>query len=111
MSDRSKAAKEKRCQLWRHHINEWSGSGLTQNAYCRRNNLKPSQLTYWKNKFKRQTFPVEFIQVSPGRISEPFHSQPREALRLNVDTGFQIEVPDGFSQTTLTQVLEVLRGI
>jgi len=111
MSDRSKAANEKRCQLWRHYINEWSGSGLTQNAYCRRNNLKPSQLTYWKNKFKRQNLPVEFVQVPQVKIATTTHSQFRDVLRLNVESGFQIEVPDGFSQTTLTQVLEVLRGI
>ncbi|MBU0464818.1 MAG: IS66 family insertion sequence element accessory protein TnpB [Proteobacteria bacterium] len=111
MSERFKKVDDKRGQFWRHHINEWSGSGLTQNAYCRGNNLKPSQLTYWKNKFKRQNLPVEFVQVSPGRISEAFHSHPREVLRLNVESGFQIEVPDGFSQTTLTQVLEVLRGL
>ena len=54
---------------------------------------------------------MEFIQVSPGQIAEAVHSQPQEVMRLNVDSGFQIEVPDGFSQTTLTKVLEVLRGI
>jgi len=111
MADRSKAANKKRIQFWRYHIDTWSNSGLTQNAYCSKNNLKPGRFTYWKNKFKKQNLPVEFVQVSPGRISEAFHSQPRQGLRLNVESGFQIEVPDGFSQTTLTQVLEVLRGI
>jgi len=111
MSDSSKAADKKRAQFWRHHIDQWSGSELNQNAYCRENNLKPNQLTYWKNKFKQRNLPVEFIQVQPVKIATTTNSQPREILRLNVDTGFQIEVPDGFSQTTLTQVLEVLRGI
>lgn len=111
MSGRSKAADKKRAQFWRHHIDQWSGSELSQNAYCRENNLKPNQLTYWKNKFRRRNLPVEFIQIQPVKISTATNSQPREILRLNVDAGFQIEVPDGFSQTTLTQVLEVLRGI
>ncbi len=111
MADRSKAANKKRAQFWRYHIDKWSRSGLAQNAYCRANNLKSNRLTYWKTKFKRQNLPVEFIQVSPGQISEAVHSQPQEVMRLNVDSGFQIEVPDGFSQTTLTKVLEVLRGI
>ncbi len=111
MSERSKKADEKRSQFWRYHINECSKSGLTQNAYCRKNNLKPSQLTYWKNKFKRQNLPVEFVQISQAQIPESCHLQPRQGLRLNIDSGFQIEVPDGFSQTTLTRVLEVLRGI
>ena len=66
---------------------------------------------YWKNKFKRQNLPVEFIQVPQVKIAATANSQFRDVLRLNVESGFQIEVPDGFSQTTLTQVLEVLRGI
>ena len=111
MADRSKAANKKRAQFWRYHIDKWSISGLAQNAYCRKNNLKSNRLTYWKNKFKRQKLPVEFVQISQAQIPESCHLQPRQGLRLNIESGFQIEVPDGFSQTTLTQVLEVLRGI
>jgi hypothetical protein len=109
MADRTKAANKKRTQFWRYHIDTWLRSGLAQNAYCRANNLKSNRLTYWKNKFKKQHLPVEFVQVSSGRISETFHSQPREVLRLNVGTGFQIEIPDEFSDAALTQVLHVLR--
>ena len=109
MSDKSKEANQKRAQLWKHHIDEWSRSGLTQNAYCRENGLKPNRLTYWKNKFKRQNLPVEFVQVPPVEISELLNSTSSERLRLNVGTGFQIEIPDGFSQATLAQVLQVLR--
>ena len=111
MSDKSKAANKKRAQFWRYHIDIWSRSGLAQNAYCSANNLKPNRLTYWKNKFKRQNLPVEFIQVPQVKTAKITSSQFRDVLRLNIDSGFQIEVPDGFSQTTLTKVLEVLRGI
>ena len=111
MADRTKVADEKRAQFWRYHIDKWSRSGLAQNAYCSANNLKPNRLTYWKNKFKRQNLPVEFIQVPQVKIATTTNSQFRDVLRLNIDPGFQIEVPDGFSQTTLTQVLEVLREI
>jgi len=110
MSDRSKEASEKRVQFWRYHIDQWSISGLTQNAYCRTNNLKVNRLTYWKNKFKRQNLPVEFVQVPQGQIPDEINPQPLEGLRLNVDSGFQIEIPNGFSRATLTQVLNVLSG-
>ncbi|CCK80227.1 IS66 family insertion sequence element accessory protein TnpA [Desulfobacula toluolica] len=109
MSDRSKEANRKRTQFWKHHIEEWSKSELSQNAYCRENGLKPNQLTYWKNKFKRQNLPAEFAQVSPVQIAELLNSR-RERLLLNIDSGYQIEIPDGFSHTTLAQVLQVLRG-
>lgn len=108
MSKRSKEEDRKRSQFWKDHLDHWSRSGINQISYCKANDLKSNRMTYWKNKFKRQNFPVEFVQVSPIRISQL--SQPREALRLNVDSGFQIEIPDGFSQTTLTQVLQVIKG-
>ena len=111
MADRTKAANKKLSQFWRYHIDTWSRSGLAQNTYCRANNLKSNRLTYWKNKFKRQNLPIEFVQIPPAQIKESHHSQPREGLMLNVESGFQIEIPDGFSQTTLTQILHVLRGV
>ena len=111
MSNRSKEADAKRAHLWKHHLEEWSRSGLTQIRYCRENNLKPNRLTYWKNKFKRQSFPVEFIQVPEVKIATTVNAQFRDVLRLNIDTGFQIEVPDGFSQATLARMIHVLRGI
>lgn len=109
MSDRSKVANKKRAQFWRYHIDAWSRSGLAQNAYCRANNLKSNRLTYWKIKFKKQNLPVEFVQVSPAQIPQSQHSYPQEGLRLNIDSGFQIEIPDEFSDATLTRVLKVLR--
>jgi len=109
MSERSKQDSQKRAQFWKHHIEEWSRSGLTQAAYCRENDLRPNRFTYWKIKFKDQNLPIEFAQVSPVQISELLNSARPERLLLNVDSGFQIEIPDGFSQTTLSQVLQVLR--
>jgi len=79
-----KKASERRVQFWRYHINQWSRSGLTQNVYCRKNNLKANQLTYWKNKFKRQNLPVEFIQVAQEQIPDAINPQPLEGLRLKL---------------------------
>lgn len=110
MSGRSKEEDRERYQFWRNHLDQWSRSGITQNAYCKVNDLKSNRLTYWKNKFKRQSFPVEFVQISPTRISQLSDSQALVVLRLNVDAGFQIEIPDGFSKTTLTQILQVIKG-
>ena len=110
MSETSKKEDGERSRFWRNHLDQWSKSGLTQSAYCKANDLKSNRMTYWKNRFKRQSFPVEFVQISPTRVSQLVHSRTREALRLNVDLGFQIEIPDGFSKTTLSQILQVIKG-
>ncbi len=108
VSVNSKGSNEKRCQFWERHLKTWSKSGLTQNAYCRNNNLKPNRLTYWKKKFKRKNLPVEFVQIIPGQVSETINYPAQSCLRLNVESRFQIEIPADFSQTTLAKVLLVL---
>lgn len=95
-------------QFWKHHIKQWSESGMSQNAYCRQNDLRPNQFTYWKIKFKNQALVPEFVQVPSTQISQVLNLSEQKGLRLNIDNGLQIEIPDGFSQTTLTQVLQIL---
>jgi hypothetical protein len=108
------AAKEKSqklTQFWKCHIEQWAESGLSQNAYCKKNDLRPNRFTYWKTKFKNQILPTEFVQVPETQIRDVLNLPVQTGLKLNTDTGFQIEVPDGFSQATLVRVLEVLGRI
>ena len=108
MSEQSKRANEKRSQFWKNHLKEWSQTGLTQNAYCRNNNLRPNQFTYWKNKFKNQNLPIEFVQITSHHLEKAISCHSPNILRLNINSGFQVEIPDGFSQATLGQVLQVV---
>jgi hypothetical protein len=108
MSEQIKKEIEKRSQFWKNHLKEWSQTGLTQNAYCRNNNLRPNQFTYWKNKFKQQNLPVEFVQVTSHPFEKTIDRHFPNTLRLNIKSDFQIEIPDGFSQDTLKQVLQVV---
>jgi len=74
--------------------------------YCRQNSLIHYRFTYWKKKFKQKSCPaVEFVQITPK--PEIVTDSP-SGLKLNTGHGFQIEIPDGFSQETLEQVLMTL---
>lgn len=105
----TKKKNQKRTHFWKRHIKQWSESGMSQNAYCRQNDLRPNQFTYWKIKFKNQALVTEFVQVPSTQISQMRSLSEEKGLRLNIDNEFQIEIPDGFSQTTLARVLQVLR--
>jgi len=94
----------KKQRYWRHHIEQWSQSGLSQAAYCRERNLKIKSFTYFKSRLEKN-LPVQFVQVPVDPVRVP------SFLKLNVSSSFQIEIPDGFSQNTLTQVLQVLSGV
>jgi len=91
-------------KYWQRHIEKWSQSGLSQVAYCRECNLKIKSFTYFKSRLKKN-LPVQFVQVPVEPVRVP------SFVKLNVGSSFQIDIPDGFSQNTLTQVLQVLGGV
>ena len=94
----------KKQKYWQRHIEKWSQSGLSQAAYCMERNLKIKSFTYFKSRLKKN-LPVQFVQVPVEPVRVP------SFLKLNIGSSFQIEIPDGFSQNTLTQVLHVLGGV
>jgi len=94
----------KKQRYWQRHIEQWSQSGLSQAEYCRVRNLKIKSFTYFKSRLKKN-LPVQFVQVPIEPVRVP------SFLKLNVGSSFQIDIPDGFSQNTLTQILQVLGGV
>ena len=90
---------------WHNHIKQWLRSGLSQAAYCRKNDLKIKSFTYFKSRLNKKNLPVQFVQIPIEQLQAP------SFLKLNISSSFQIEIPDGFSQSTLTQVLQVLGGV
>jgi hypothetical protein len=70
MSGRSKEDDRERSRFWKNHLDQWSRSGTSQVEYSKANGLRSNRMTYWKNKFKRQTLPVEFVQIPATRISQ-----------------------------------------
>lgn len=99
-----KEKNEERRQYWQSHIDQWSETSGSQLEYCRQNNLIPHRFTYWKTKFAKQNLPVEFVQITPRQLGIDLPN-----LKLNIGQGVQIEIPDGFSQSTLEKVLTTLK--
>ena len=59
---------ERREQYWRAQIDAWQASGLSQQAFCRANDLKYPRFGYWLRKFRRQNAtglrrPAGFVPV------------------------------------------------
>ena len=95
----------KKQRYWQRYIEQWSQSELSQAAYCREHKLKIKSFTYFKSRLKKKNLPVQFVQVPIEHVRVP------SCLKLNIGSSFQIDIPDGFSQNTLTQVLQVLGGV
>ena len=112
-SPSKQSVNQKRRQFWRVHLDSWATSGLSQTEYCRQKSLKVNRFTYWKRKFNRDNRPIEFVQVSaePVETTHLFHGNGTPSLRLTVGSRFAIEILDGFSSTTLEQVLLTLERV
>lgn len=91
---------EKR-ELWEDRIKNWQQSGLSQKDYCRQNNLRDNQLTYWKKRILRTEPPVSFVPVTvPDQ-----HSSHQPLIRVTTPNGFKIETDGGIGATALQQLI------
>jgi len=108
----SPASGDTPCQFYQKHLTNWKGSGLSQAEYCRRNGLVCHRFGYWKRKLFKEEGQIKFavLPVSIQEQSVPFiRDNVSSPLRLMVDSRFSLEIPDQFSQDTLTKVLRVLQ--
>ena len=107
---RAKQLEQKRI-YWKQHIESWQETGLTQTEYCRRHNLKPHQLVYWKKRFSKTEAGVSFVPIKLDDLLD-IPAQPNgAALCLVINNQFTIEIRHGFDGQLLRQLIFALRGL
>jgi len=94
---------EQKRSFWKQHIESWRESGLAQNAYCLRHDLKPHQLTYWKKRFCGKEAGVFFV---PLQLINPCS----DSLCLVIHDHFKVEIRPGFDPGLLRQLVLALSG-
>jgi len=102
---------EQKRTYWKHHIDSWQETGLTQTEYCRQNNLKHHQLVYWKKRFLKTETGVSFV---PLKLEDLLHIPSQSdcaALCLVINNHFKIEIRAGFDSQLLRQLIFALRGM
>jgi len=91
--------KDKRV-YWANHVKQWKASGGSQSDYCRCNQLKPHQFTYWKHVFS--TMPKQDFNPKPAiangfvavQLTHSSNPQAQEqALMIQLPNGIRIENP------------------
>ena len=96
---------EQKRSLWKKHIESWQDSGLSQTEYCRRHDLKPHQLTYWKKRFCQTETGVSFVPL------QLIQSSSGDSLCLVIHDHFKVEIRPGFDPGLLRQLVLALRGL
>ena len=102
---------EQKRNYWKHHIDSWQETGLTQAEYCRRHNLKHHQLVYWKKRFVKTETDVSFVPLKIEELLDISTRQDQAPLTLIINNQFKIEIGAGFDTQLLRQVIVALRGL
>ena len=102
---------EQKRTYWKHHIDTWQETGLTQAEYCRRHNLKHHQLVYWKKRFLKTETDVSFVPLKLEELLDIPARQDQASLTLVINNDFKIEIRAGFNAQLLRQLIYVLRRL
>ena len=76
-------------QHWQSIVLDWQDSGLTQADYCRKHQLKPHQLNYWKSIFSKPRKSPAFIAVANAVAT----SSSPQVIAVVLPNGLRLEVP------------------
>ena len=77
---------------WKSIISAWRDSGLSQSAFCRKNDLNLPQFTYWRVKILGKT--NKGCQPSTSR-SDTSAFVPVQTSNHRSETGLRINLPNG----------------
>ncbi len=102
---------EQKRSYWKHHIDSWQETGLTQAEYCRQHNLKHHQLVYWKKRFFKTETDVSFVPLKFEDLLDLSTRQEPASLTLAINNYFKIEIRAGFDPRLLRQLIFALQGL
>ena len=93
---------------WKKIISEFQSSKKTAPAWCNENNVQLSKMRYWIKKLKKAAKQQEtqWIPVTGKLENIETKSKPKIVIKAG---SYNIEIPDGFSQETLAELLRVIK--
>ena len=120
MNQLTVATHHQKLELWIERIRACRASGMTVTSWCHDNNIGSKSYYYWLRKIKQEAFdslPVERkarasinpLTTSFAEISIP-RPAPVQSIRVHL-AQMVIEIPDGVSGSTITEVLHAVNQI
>ncbi|MBT4288441.1 MAG: hypothetical protein HOD92_14025 [Deltaproteobacteria bacterium] len=96
--------------LWKHHIESWKNSSLSQAAYCRQHNLKVYDFQYWKKRFKPTQETAHPSKLLPVTLTSPDKSEPvlgSSGISLLINR-YNVQLGIEFNSSTLSKLIDML---
>jgi hypothetical protein len=96
--------------LWESHTEAWKASGISQRAYCEREDISYRSFIYQHNRLmgRSKKAPLNFIEAKP----EPrVISSPTAGLQLILPNGIRIDIGAEINPVVLETVLSVAGAV
>lgn len=102
--------------LWEERIKERTGSGMTIEEWCKKNEISKHKYNYWNhriNKKQKTNKEMIFAEITPiiskteNAISNSAKADDFQILYKNV----QVTVPNNFNQASLAGLMKVLKEL
>jgi hypothetical protein len=99
--------------LWKHHIESWKKSGLSQAEYCRQHTLKAYVFGYWKKRFRSPQEPDYPSKMLPVKLISEAKSElapDSSGISLSLDQRYTIHLAETFNSHTLSKLIDILEN-
>ena len=93
-------------EFWRLHIQLWQESGLSQRAYCQKNNFSEYRFSKWKSRLVNDNDAARFVRV-PLTAHLPVLIKAG-VLHVYAPNGFRVDINEEFDCELLKKLLTVL---
>jgi nicotinic acid mononucleotide adenylyltransferase len=111
------AKDEAKWAYWEKHIKAWRASGLSRNAYCQREGLKPTTFDYWRPLIGSDQADVKTVKPAVSgnditlvsvEVDPPRADNPSKLITLKSPTGWEMQLPAEVNTRWLIDVLRQL---
>ena len=108
------AKDEAKWAYWEKPIKAWRTSGLSRNAYCQREGLKPTTFDYWRPlivldhaevKTVKQVVSGNDITLIPIAVDPPRSVVSSQTIQLKSPSGWEMHLPTSIEANWLIAVL------
>ena len=109
------AKDEAKWAYWTKQVKDWRSSGLSRNAYCKREGLKPTTFDYWRPlivsdqaEAKAVTPPVSGNDITLVPVALALGHPVGQPLKLKSPSGWEMNLPASIEPNWLIAILRQL---
>jgi hypothetical protein len=108
--------------FWKRQLEEWRTSGLTQEAYCRRQDLSFTTFARYRNRINRERKAQtgagpSFVPVTieahsrPISVSNEWQGPARASIEIRLGNGRAVLISGGFDEVDLGRLIRLLEAL